>query len=459
MRPSAPNSTRRTRRRGGHPSLARPRGRPRQDPSRNPSGLRHLPRQTSFSGVSWSAAAASRIPPASQRPARFEPWITHKSDPTGSWRRISSHGSSWRQAQRSIPTSRRLPPLPRRTRIAPRVLSRSVSWSASASLIRSPARHKSTISARRRCPCGRSPTCASPRRSPRLSVDPPDIARPCYAAAARGGIRASSPATGDGQPRPAARIDRPRSTTVSRRRCAASASSAGLTELRRPAPLDPRRHNREQFDSGAPVLDEWLRRYAGQNRRRDTAATWVIADPDDVVVAYASVSMTGIDRSTAPDVVAKGAPDPVPALLLGRLAVDRRYANLGIGIALAAHVLATTVELNEKAACRAVVVTALTAPASAGWERLGSPVRPGRARPAGSVPPHVRDRCDAPPAAVDQARRRPAPGCPRQVGVGRFVERMNGETREQVSLPAAAPEGVPWGMGLCSRFGWRPCDG
>jgi hypothetical protein len=49
----------------------------------------------------------------------------------------------------------------------------------------------------------------------------------------------------------------------------------------------------------------------------------------------------------------------------------RRYANLGIGTALAAHVLATAVELNKKAACRAVVVTALNARARAWWERLG----------------------------------------------------------------------------------------
>jgi GNAT superfamily N-acetyltransferase len=150
-----------------------------------------------------------------------------------------------------------------------------------------------------------------------------------------------------------------------------------LTELRRPAPLDPRRHDRQRFDSGEPLLDEWLRRYSGQNRRRDTAATWVIADADDVVVAYASVAMTGIDRSAAPRAVAKGAPDPVPALLLGRLAVDRRYSRLGIGTVLAGHVLATAVELNDKAACRAVVVTALTHNARSWWERLGfHPVDP-----------------------------------------------------------------------------------
>lgn len=144
-----------------------------------------------------------------------------------------------------------------------------------------------------------------------------------------------------------------------------------MTELRRPTPLDPRQHDRGRFDSGEPALDEWLRHYAGQNRRRDTAATWVIADADDVVVAYASVAMTGIDRSAAPDTLAKGAPDPVPALLLGRLAVDHRYAGLGIGTALTAHVLATAAELNEKAACRAVVVTALSENARRWWERLG----------------------------------------------------------------------------------------
>jgi len=119
------------------------------------------------------------------------------------------------------------------------------------------------------------------------------------------------------------------------------------------------------------VLDEWLRRYAGQNRRRDTAATWVIADADARVVAYASLSMTAIDRSAAPSALAKQAPDPVPALLLGRLAVDREYAGLGVGTALAAHVLATAVELNAKAACRAVVVTALSADARRWWQRLG----------------------------------------------------------------------------------------
>jgi len=144
-----------------------------------------------------------------------------------------------------------------------------------------------------------------------------------------------------------------------------------LTELRRPTPLDPGRHSRAGFDSGEPALDEWLRRYAGQNRRRDTAATWVILDAHHTVVAYASIAMTGIDRSAAPSTVAKHTLDPIPALLLGRLTVDRRYHGQGVGTALVAHVLATAEELNTKAACRAVVVSALHADARRWWEHLG----------------------------------------------------------------------------------------
>jgi hypothetical protein len=73
-----------------------------------------------------------------------------------------------------------------------------------------------------------------------------------------------------------------------------------LTELRRPSPLDLARHDRARFASGDEVLDEWLHRYVGQNQRRDTAATWVVADAEDVVVTYVTVAMSAIDCSNVP---------------------------------------------------------------------------------------------------------------------------------------------------------------
>lgn len=144
-----------------------------------------------------------------------------------------------------------------------------------------------------------------------------------------------------------------------------------MTELRRPEPLDPKGHDRSTFDSGAPELDDWLRRYSTQNRKRNTAATWVVTDADAVVQGYVSLAMTGVDRSSAPEALAKHSPDPVPALLIGRLAVDRSVSGLGIGTMLVAHVLANAVALKQQAACRAVVVTALDDAARSWWERLG----------------------------------------------------------------------------------------
>jgi hypothetical protein len=56
-------------------------------------------------------------------------------------------------------------------------------------------------------------------------------------------------------------------------------------EFNRPCVLDVERHHRSEFDCGDASLNEWLQRYAGQNRRRDTAATWVVVDENSSVVA------------------------------------------------------------------------------------------------------------------------------------------------------------------------------
>ena len=139
----------------------------------------------------------------------------------------------------------------------------------------------------------------------------------------------------------------------------------------RPTLLDPDRHRRDEFTSGDSSLDDWLRRYAGQNRRGNTAAVWVIADATYRVACYATLSMTSVDRSASPTPLAKGAPLQVPALLVGRLATDTRVTGLGLGTQMVKHILATAAELNVKAACRAVVVTALNPAAFSWWQRFG----------------------------------------------------------------------------------------
>jgi GNAT superfamily N-acetyltransferase len=145
-----------------------------------------------------------------------------------------------------------------------------------------------------------------------------------------------------------------------------------LTSYRRPCLLDPDLHDRADFVCREAAYAQWLYRYAGQNRRGNTAATWVITDAAHHVVAYATLSMTGIDLSRAPAALGRHAPDPVPALLIGRLAVDERHEGQGLGTELVKHILATAIELNESVALKAVVVTALNDSARTWWrDRLG----------------------------------------------------------------------------------------
>lgn len=158
-----------------------------------------------------------------------------------------------------------------------------------------------------------------------------------------------------------------------RRHCSGRRSSPGSTDVRfhRPTLLDPDTHRRDEFTSGEAILDEWLRRYANQNRRGNTAAVWVLADENHNVACYATLSMTSVDRSASPIRLGKGAPRQIPALLIGRLATDTRVAGLGLGTEMVKHILATGAELNIKVACRAVVVTALNAGAFGWWQRFG----------------------------------------------------------------------------------------
>lgn len=144
-----------------------------------------------------------------------------------------------------------------------------------------------------------------------------------------------------------------------------------MTEFHRPCLLDTTKHDRSAFTCEERAFTEWLQRYSGQSRRGNTAATWVITDVEQRVVAYATLSMFAIGRSRAPRAIGKAAPDPVPALLVGRLAVDQTATGLGLGTELVKHILATAVELNLKAACRAVVVTALNDDARRWWHKLG----------------------------------------------------------------------------------------
>jgi predicted N-acetyltransferase YhbS len=84
--------------------------------------------------------------------------------------------------------------------------------------------------------------------------------------------------------------------------------------------------------AGAEKLDEFLHRYAKQNNRRSTSATYVAIDERKTIVGYATIVPGTLSAPTL-DGVVKGLPPghPVPVLILARMAVDAGFRQQGIG--------------------------------------------------------------------------------------------------------------------------------
>jgi hypothetical protein len=100
-----------------------------------------------------------------------------------------------------------------------------------------------------------------------------------------------------------------------------------VSELRPLQPLDTKRHKTDEFDSGEPTLDRWLRADAGQSQRRDVAGTFVTADLKLSVVGKYALVAGEFEQAEASQLVRAGVSQhfPIPVCLSARLAVDRRW--------------------------------------------------------------------------------------------------------------------------------------
>lgn len=110
--------------------------------------------------------------------------------------------------------------------------------------------------------------------------------------------------------------------------------------------------DRSSFSSGAPELDDWLRRFAWENQRANNAVTYV-ATVAGVVVGYHSIAAAGISRNDAPSEFSARRPIDIPCILLARLAVDQRAQGRGLGAALFLDAVRRAVSASEAlgAAC------------------------------------------------------------------------------------------------------------
>jgi GNAT superfamily N-acetyltransferase len=127
------------------------------------------------------------------------------------------------------------------------------------------------------------------------------------------------------------------------------------------------------FDCGTTVLDEWLRIYAWTNHNSGSARVYVSIDnAAGLIAGYYRLSAGAVEHSVAPVRISKGlARHPIPVVLIGRLAVDRRYANQGLGRLLIRDAFQHILETADIIGTRAVMVQAKTPEAARFYVRLG----------------------------------------------------------------------------------------
>jgi len=134
------------------------------------------------------------------------------------------------------------------------------------------------------------------------------------------------------------------------------------------------KHNRAAFSCGKEPLDRYIRQQAGQDIRARVAAVFVLCSPDEsTIIGYYTLSSFAVQLRDVPEAERKRLPryPEVPAVLVGRLAVDERYAGQGWGKVLLIDALQRSLDQSEQIAAAAVVVDAIDESALAFYEKFG----------------------------------------------------------------------------------------
>jgi GNAT superfamily N-acetyltransferase len=145
-----------------------------------------------------------------------------------------------------------------------------------------------------------------------------------------------------------------------------------LSRYTRPAPLTEA-HALEGFDSGTPPLDTWLAHRALRNQQSGASRTFVTCPVDDRVhvVGFYSLAASSVKLEEAPGKVRRNMPEPIPVILLGRLAVDTRIQGAGLGASLLQDAVRRVAGVADDVGIRALLVHAIDEPAAAFYRHFG----------------------------------------------------------------------------------------
>ncbi|MGQ9371718.1 N-acetyltransferase family protein [Azospirillum sp. ST 5-10] len=139
--------------------------------------------------------------------------------------------------------------------------------------------------------------------------------------------------------------------------------------LSAPEPLASH-HRVEAFESGEPSLDAWLRRRAMANQASGASRTFVACRSGEVV-GYHALASSAVAVSQAPGRFRRNMPDPIPVVVLARLAVARSEQGQGLGRALFRDAALRVMQAADLIGVRGLIVHALSEPARAFYLGLG----------------------------------------------------------------------------------------
>ncbi|MDQ6435952.1 GNAT family N-acetyltransferase [Mesorhizobium sp. LHD-90] len=137
-------------------------------------------------------------------------------------------------------------------------------------------------------------------------------------------------------------------------------------------------HFVDAFDCGVESLDNWLKRRALKNQMSGASRTYVACDGIQVKAYYALAS-NGIATNSASGRFRRNMPEPIPVVVLGRLAVDRSLHGQGFGRALVRDAGLRALQAADVIGIRGIIVHALSDEARQFYQRVGfepSPLDP-----------------------------------------------------------------------------------
>ena len=113
-----------------------------------------------------------------------------------------------------------------------------------------------------------------------------------------------------------------------------------------------RDHNREAFDCGVPTLNHFLQRTARQHQKKGVSQTFVLIDDELAwptrILGYFALTACESPTEDLPTELARGLPQKIPAVLLGRLAVDRQFQGHGFGATLLVEAIRVVAQIIPK---------------------------------------------------------------------------------------------------------------